>query len=174
MSAMSDDVYGLGIAGLGYGGFAQGFSANGYDLMQGGTGGRGGAGGDALSTAALLANSPAARKKLVGDMVELLEKHRALHSWEAFALLSTVDLALPGNARLLEDLSKNLKVTLDTAKRTITYKVSPSHRPALSPLHCTATDRPPAFPPPLSHSRLCPTCTAARTSCRRCSSTRSD
>ena len=61
-----------------------------------------------------------------------------------FAQLSTVDLALPVNARLLEDLSKNTKVTLDTAKRTITYKVCPSHRAALSPRCVCANPRYPS------------------------------
>lgn len=131
----SDDPYGLGVAGIGYGGYSDGFSVNGVDLTLGARGHltaahRGGGGGDAgQSTIASLAVNPAQRKKLVSDMVELLEKHRALHSFDAFTALSTVDLRLPSHAKLLDDLKRNTKIAIDEQQQTITYKVSSNTPP---------------------------------------------
>ena len=129
---MSDDPYGLGIAGIGYGGFAEGFSANGVDLSGGLT-----AGIDrsaSQSSSAYRTANAAQRKKLLSDLVELMERHRAVHSFDSFVALSTIDLGHPDNAKLLEDLGKNTKVTVDTTKRTIAYKVTshthPQHRSA--------------------------------------------
>ena len=67
--------------------------------------------------------------------MDLLEKHRAVHSFEQFVALSTVDLRDAAHALLLDDLSRNAKVTVDAAKQTITYRVPA--RTALTAPHPT-------------------------------------
>ena len=147
--AMADDPLGLGIEGIGFGGFAEGFSINGVDLSHG-LASRlhaSSSSSSSQSSSAYKAANSAQRKKLVSDLVELLEKHRSPHSFDQFVQLSTFDLSDADNAKLLDDLSKNTKVTVDTAKRTIAYKV----RAALAshaPLRLRArTDRLPLQPP---------------------------
>ena len=124
---MSDDPYGLGIEGLGYGGFAAGFSANGIDLSYGlaaVAAGRGAPSSSSSSSSFIPVATAVQRRKLVGDLVELLKRHRGQHSFADFAALSTVDLRSAEHTRLLDDIKKNTKIALDERQQSIAYKVA--------------------------------------------------
>lgn len=118
---MSEDIFGLGIEGLGYGGFAADtYSTNGIQLNNTTTATTAAAG--AIGTAASLNKDQ--RKKQVADIVELLEKQRSVHSFAAFFQLSSIDLNEPSNKQLRTDLSKNSKIQLDEVQQTISYKAT--------------------------------------------------
>ena len=109
----SYDPLGLGIPGIGAGGYTAvlpGSSAIDLTIDSRGR--------DQLAAV----HNAAARKRTVGDMVELLEARRGRHSWSEFLNIAAVDIAAPANAKLLDDLKRNTKVELDTQNRTIAYK----------------------------------------------------
>ena len=114
---MADDQYdplGLGIPGIGPGGVPAGYIGSGtIDLTV----------GDSRTRDQQAAvHNVAARKRTVGDMVELLESRRGAHSWADFVAIAAIDIGAPANAKLLDDLKKNSKVELDAANRTIAYR----------------------------------------------------
>lgn len=117
MSLTSDDPLGLGISGIGHGGYAEGFSVNGIDLRSFRSQLA------APSSQSTLQSLPLAqRKKIIGDIVELLEKHRGAHTFDQFHLLTAIDLHSDSHRQILEDLKRNNKILFDEKNRTVSYK----------------------------------------------------
>ena len=117
LAAMADDAYdplGLGIAGIGVGGYASSFATSSTISLTAGDG------RDREQLAAV--HNAAARKRTVAELVERLQSRRGKHSWADFAHIAAIDIAAPANAKLLDDLKKNSKVELDTQNRTIAFK----------------------------------------------------
>lgn len=117
---MDYDPLGLNVFGvdISSGGYAAGVSASGIALTDTSS-----SSSAALSTTSIRLIDPIQRRKLQGELIDYLKDNRGSHSFDSLAHGQwQLDLRAPEASKLLEDLRRNNRVSLEVEEGYIAYK----------------------------------------------------